>query len=257
MSLSLALCFDAPMQSWGARSQHIHRDTAREPTKSGVVGVLAAAMGVPREDTEKITALAELSLGVRVDREGLVERDFHTAQNVPNTEGLGHRTVISHRYYLSDAVFLVVLEAEGADQEALLRRAEAGLRAPAWPLYFGRKAFVPARPLLHASEPADRRDHPSGWGLSDLPLRTVLMTHPWLEADDSPHRLDGRPRGEDAPRPLRAVIDCDATDERAEIRSDHPLSFARGDRRFASRSFKTLDIPLTPAMISPGDRSCS
>ncbi|ASO21801.1 CRISPR system Cascade subunit CasD [Actinoalloteichus hoggarensis] len=256
MTLSLAVCFDAPMQSWGTRSAYIKRDTAREPTKSGVVGVVASAMGIDRDDRASIAALAELRLGVRVDREGLLEVDFHTAQNVPNTEGGGHRTVVSHRYHLSDALFLVVLAGEGPEQEALLLRAEAALRSPAWPLFFGRKAFVPSRPLLGEGS----AEAPSGWGLSERSPAAVLHEHPWLETGVNRARISARLHGAgdpDPPPPLRAVIDCDATDKNAEIRSDHPLSFARGDRRFASRSFTTLHIPLTPAMISPGDRPCS
>ena len=34
-----------PMQSWGSQSRFSHRDTEREPTKSGVVGLLSAALG--------------------------------------------------------------------------------------------------------------------------------------------------------------------------------------------------------------------
>lgn len=48
MVTSLALCFDAPMQSWGTRSRGVIRDTTSEPTKSGVVGLIAAALGISR-----------------------------------------------------------------------------------------------------------------------------------------------------------------------------------------------------------------
>lgn len=239
------------MQSWGTRSAHIKRDTAREPTKSGVVGLLASALGVSRDDDEKVAALAELKLGVRVDREGLVEVDYQTAQNVPNTAGGGHRTVVSHRYYLSDALFLVVLGASTLRQEALLRRVEIALRVPEWPLYFGRKAFVPARPLLRDAS----SDALSGWGLSDRPVCEVLHAHPWLETGPSREAVARRFRGSREPippPPLRAVQDCATTDQRAEIRPDHPLSFRRGNRRFASRSFKTIDIEFTEELLMAG-----
>ena len=62
------MCFDAPMQSWGTKSQFASRDTAMEPTKSGVVGLLAAALGVPREEDDDIQRLARMRMGVRVDR---------------------------------------------------------------------------------------------------------------------------------------------------------------------------------------------
>lgn len=145
MTHTLALCLDAPMQSWGLRSRFQSRDTAQEPTKSGVIGLLAAALGIARDKDDEVQELAKARMGVRVDREGLVERDYHTVNRVPNTEGKAHRTAVSHRYYLADAVFLVALEHE--DRAELLRW-HATLNDPVWPIYFGRKAFVPARPLV-------------------------------------------------------------------------------------------------------------
>ncbi|WP_434581810.1 type I-E CRISPR-associated protein Cas5/CasD [Carbonactinospora thermoautotrophica] len=141
---TLLLCFDAPLQSWGTMSRFVVRDTVTEPTKSGVVGLLAAALGVARDDTDGIARLAALRLGVRVDREGVVERDYHTVQNVPTTAGTGHRTVVTERYYLADALFLVGLEGE----PGLLAELYQAVQRPRWPLFFGRKAFVPARPLV-------------------------------------------------------------------------------------------------------------
>jgi CRISPR system Cascade subunit CasD len=153
---SLALCFDAPMQSWGIRSRGIIRDTMPEPTKSGVVGVVAAALGIDRNDDAALAEVARLRLAVRVDREGVMERDYHTTQNVPTTQGTGHRTVVSQRYYLADALFLVVLEGD----ERLLTRVAAAVERPHWRLCFGRKAYVPARP---------RRYWPNTAGWKSLP----------------------------------------------------------------------------------------
>lgn len=171
---SLALCIDAPMQSWGTTSRFIVRDTATEPTKSGVVGLLASALGVARDDTESIAQLAELRMGVRVDREGIIERDYHTTQNVPTTMGGGHRTIVSNRYYLADAVFLVVLEGD----PSLLTKLHAAVQHPHWPLFFGRKAFVPARPLVASGQDSGPR---SAVGLVNKRLDVVLAEHPWLE----------------------------------------------------------------------------
>ena len=133
---SIALCLDAPMQSWGTRSRGSIRDTAREPTKSGVVGLIAAALGVPRDESDCLAELSTLRMGVRVDREGILERDYHVTQNVPTTSGSGHRTALSHRYYLADAVFLVVLVGLlGGDRSAQTaargrrRGADSALRA--------------------------------------------------------------------------------------------------------------------------------
>ncbi|MFE0027100.1 type I-E CRISPR-associated protein Cas5/CasD [Amycolatopsis sp. NPDC059021] len=231
---TLTLCFDAPMQSWGLRSRGVLRDTAMEPTKSGVVGLLAAAMGVERDDEAGIAELAALRLGIRVDREGLLERDYQTAQNVPTTLGTGHRTVVSERYYLADALFLVALEGPGA----LLGQLAGAVVAPRWPLCFGRRAFVPARPVLS--------------GIHDGTLERTLREHPWLE-----HPGRAAPGNHQERLGLRTVIDCGVREAGAQPRHDVPLSFARTARRFATRAVRIGEVPLTEDMIITGEPSCS
>ncbi|GAA4533359.1 type I-E CRISPR-associated protein Cas5/CasD [Amycolatopsis samaneae] len=235
MTATLALCFDAPMQSWGLRSRGVLRDTAPEPTKSGVVGLLGAAMGIERDDEARIAELAALRLGVRVDREGLLERDYQTTQNVPTTLGTGHRTVVSERYYLADAVFLVLLEGP----RPLLATLGAAVAAPRWPLCFGRRAFVPARPVF--------------CGLHDGGLDRTLREHRWLECRARALAVTG-----DQQRvTLRTVVDCGAGEPGAQPRHDVPLSFARGARRFAPRAVRIGEVPLTEEMIPTGELPCS
>ncbi|MPY38326.1 type I-E CRISPR-associated protein Cas5/CasD [Streptomyces adustus] len=238
---TLLMCFDAPMQSWGVRSQFNSRDTATEPTKSGVVGLLAAALGIPQDADEDIRHLATLRMGVRVDREGVVENDFHTVQNVPNTEGKNHRTAVTKRFYMADALFLVALE---SDDTPLLDRLRNALDRPHWPLYFGRKAFVPARPIASHGLPGERQP------ITHRPLDEALTLHPWLE--NQPHiRARHRPiPDEPAEMWLRTIIDADPMALDVELRHDHPLSFRPQQRLFASRAVQTIHVPLTPAMIS-------
>ena len=78
---TLLLRLAAPLQSWGADSKFEIRKTNREPTKSGVLGLLAAALGVRRDDDEGLQELKTLRFGVRVDQEGGLLVDFHTANN--------------------------------------------------------------------------------------------------------------------------------------------------------------------------------
>ena len=253
MPTSLALCFDAPMQSWGVDSRFVVRDTATEPTKSGVVGLLAAALGIQRNDDDSIADLARLRLGIRADREGIIERDYHTTQNVPNTEGRGHRTVISNRYYLADALFLVVLEGDAA----LLRRLHAAVQRPRWPLFFGRKAFVPARPLVTPAG-KEKTEAPTAVGLVERSVDEVLRQHPWLEIREDLRRQEVRKL--DAGQPtadLRVLTDCKSSHTGAEPRRDHPISFAQGNRRFATHSVVTSHVPLTTELIQSGEPTCS
>lgn len=146
---TLLMALAGPMQSWGIGSRFDERETLLEPSKSGVIGLLCAAMG--RDRSEPVDDLARTRMGVRVDREGRISFDFHTAGNVikassnasstPTRSNLVE-TVVTRRAFLSDAVFLVGLEGE----DGLLKRALAGLLDPKWPLYLGRKSFVPSMP---------------------------------------------------------------------------------------------------------------
>lgn len=67
---TLLLRLAAPLQAWGADSKFETRKTGREPTKSGVIGLLAAALGLRRDEHEALLRLTGLRFGVRVEREG-------------------------------------------------------------------------------------------------------------------------------------------------------------------------------------------
>jgi len=210
---TLLLCLAGPMQSWGVQSDFTVRDTGLEPSKSGVVGLLCAALGRRRD--EEISDLAALRMAVRVDQEGRVASDYHTAQNVLKAAGGIKETEVSRRYYLADARFLVGLE---GNDPALLRELHDALRAPHWPLYLGRKAFVPGEPVwIRGGLHPDRN------------LRVALKGYPWrgrLSAVDRPPRL--RMVSEDSTGP--------------EVRPDQPISFA--GRRFAPRHVSTEWITM-------------
>lgn len=156
MPHTLLLRFSAPMQSWGVSSRFTTRDSAKEPTKSGVIGLLCAALGISRDnansDDSIFTQLLKLRMGVRVLSEGILEKDYHIALNVSRASGVCPKrdkdpkhTVISNRYYLSDANFLVALESEN---HTFLESIQKALEKPKWHLFLGRKAFVPAEPIF-------------------------------------------------------------------------------------------------------------
>lgn len=123
------------------------RDTEAAPTKSGIVGLIAAAMGLPRG--ESITHLAGLRMGVRIDKPGVRMEDYHTTLDVIDSEGKPSKdAVVSHRAFLADAAFLVGLESE---DNGLLEDIQASLLDPHWPLALGRRAFVPSLPIAFSS----------------------------------------------------------------------------------------------------------
>ena len=213
---TLLLRLQGPMQSWGTTSRFDERDTQLEPSKSGVLGLVCAALG--RDRQESVEDLAVLRMGVRVDHEGVPMRDYQTATGVLIATGKAdmRRTVVSPRYYLSDAAFLVGLE--GAD-EALLTRIHAALRAPHWPLALGRKSFAPGMPVWLPD------------GLSPMSLEQALAQYPRLA---SARRTDSQPT-------LRCLLE---EDQEGAIRLDQPVApFA--ERRFGPRFVKSgvLHVP--------------
>ena len=114
----LLLRLSAALQSWGSDSRFDTRSTNREPTKSGVLGMVAAAMGVTREDSrEKLAELNRLKFAVRVDKEGKLLKDYHTAKSDKSS-------YVTNRYYLADAAFLVGLE---SDDRQLLERIDLAI----------------------------------------------------------------------------------------------------------------------------------
>ena len=145
----IVLVLEGALQSWGDHSKWDERDSGDFPAKSGVVGLIACAMGIERGSSE----LAELSdairMAVRADRPGTKTLDFHTVQGNPLRTAEGKRapsasTVVSYRWYLEDACFTVFIETDAGRRERIV----SALKAPVWPLYLGRKSCTPSRPVF-------------------------------------------------------------------------------------------------------------
>lgn len=159
MSLShntLFLRLAGPMQSWGTSSRFQLRRSDSHPGKSGVLGMILCSMGVRRKNSgEALAPLASLRMGVRVDRQGVVDWDYQTAgadTGIRSAEGKTkktgttgeYETLLSRRQYLCDASFLVALQ---GTPETIRSCAEA-LEEPEWPVFLGRKCCVPAEPVF-------------------------------------------------------------------------------------------------------------
>lgn len=173
----LLLRLEGPMQSWGTRSRWDVRETAPEPTKSGVIGIIGCALGLKRGDPclEKLDQSLEFS--VRVDRPGVLAQDYQTVTGFHLTAAGQYKhagesggkiatasslesalkneefTIVTPRDYLHDASFLVAL---ASGNEELLEQiaGTAGsspwpgnIQSPFWPIFLGRKSCPPARPL--------------------------------------------------------------------------------------------------------------
>lgn len=174
--VTLLLRLQGSMQSWGTTSRFDERDTQLEPSKSGVLGLVCAALG--RDRREPVDDLAALHMGVRVDREGVMMRDYQTATGVFLASGKAdaRRTIVSPRFFLADAAFLVGLEGTDRSQLESIQKA---LGSPVWPLSLGRKSFVPGLPVQLKG------------GLQDRDLKSALETYPRLASPQHGQRKDG------------------------------------------------------------------
>jgi CRISPR system Cascade subunit CasD len=226
------------MQSWGLDSRFDQRDTGREPSKSGVLGLICAALGKPRDDQPgpwpTLAELAGLKMGVRVLREGTLRTDYQTAgggdfagrksYGVWKASGSPGQTVVSPRHYLSDADFLVGLEGP----PALLGRIERALHEPVWPLSLGRKSYVPTLPVTFSP------NSPAGPAVREAGLVEALQS--FINPPDGSRRRKAQQVQQ------RLVLEA-PLESTAESRQDVPLSFL--DRTFAVRGVKTdwLEAP--------------
>ena len=218
MPFTLLIPLVGPLQSWGLDARFDLRQTAPEPSKSAVIGLLCCCMG--RDRAEPIDDLASLQFGVRIDREGILLRDFHTAMDVIGSSDPKLRTVVSNRWYLSDAAFLVGFEGP----RPLLEQIHQALIHPYWMPCLGRRSCVPSVPL-------------SARGIQEHPVLEALKQAPFLGKDLSKEEQQARPEK------LRLVIE---DPDGSQVRPDQPLaSFSQ--RQFSHRRVRTRSISLSGA----------
>jgi CRISPR system Cascade subunit CasD len=199
---TLFLRLEGPLQSWGERSRWSVRDTAAEPTKSGVIGLIACALGY-RTD-EQIRPLSQKTrFGVRIDAPGTLLTDYHTigggydyptlltSQGKPKkTPKSEPHTELSYRDYLSAASFLVAVQIHAAVDASLITQMSDALQNPVWPVFLGRKACIPSRPVFDGTGDYEN-------------LETALNDHQTFTA----YTLN--PKHKTEPFQLRMVIESD------------------------------------------------
>jgi len=156
----LALRLEGPLQSWGFDSQYNRRNTSLMPTKSAMAGMCCAALGFSRgseEEKEFLVLFGETRMtAISIPRKGakkdlLVRRlqDYHTVQNTRRASGaINNDCVLTHRQYLTDAFFGILLEGE----HCFLEKIADALNDPVWGLWLGRKTCIPTGPVLAGLE---------------------------------------------------------------------------------------------------------
>lgn len=158
----LILRLDGPMQAWGTHTFEDFRPSNLYPTRSGLLGLLAACLGVERTDNAGQAALAaSVEFSVRVDtaverfdgkqpmqKNGVKLPDFHTVMDARKVDGKANKfPVVSRREYLFDAAFTVAVGAKPDAMFTLDTIADA-LRRPLYTPTLGRRACPPSRPVF-------------------------------------------------------------------------------------------------------------
>jgi len=232
----LALRLEGPLQSWGCTSQYNRRDTGLMPTKSAIAGMCCAALGYDRGGDaergflESFNALTMTVLAIpreRCLREIPVRRlvDYHTvgggynpskatelncitvsAENgKPRTKNGQALAVLTHRSYLLDASFGVLLEGCAT----LLHQIAQALADPVWGIWLGRKTCIPSAPVFVGV--FDAQDAALSALVGKRPLSAFSCQQ------DAPLFADGR-----------------------DSLPDNALCFASSARKFAPRRVRTL-----------------
>lgn len=155
-----------PMASWGDIAVGEVRPSYTHPSKSAVLGMVAAALRIDRDQEEKHRQLgAGYGFAVRVDSMGVPLVDYHTAQVPPSGSGRNRRsfatrreelctlprdalnTILSRRDYRMDALAAVALWARAASPPYSFEEIRSALERPGYVLYLGRKSCPLALPV--------------------------------------------------------------------------------------------------------------
>lgn len=220
---TILLKLAGPLQSWGTDSHFETRKTDRYPSKSAVIGILAASFGYRRDEDQKIVKLNEIDFAVRIDQPGRILRDYHTAAKYkPN--GSFERTYVTNRYYLEDAVFVVAI---GHEDENLMDGIVEALKKPYFQPFMGRRSLpLPVDFLLGVTEKNVMES------LSKVPWQAGL----WYQKKNQP-KLD-------------IYFDSDlVTSSFKMVRKDRVRTFSQKERQFAFRIEGQGEVRLENSVV--------
>ncbi|MGW2324857.1 type I-E CRISPR-associated protein Cas5/CasD [Streptomyces sp. NPDC001700] len=209
----LLLRLAGPLQAWGSAARFTRRTTERAPTKSGVVGLLAGALG--RDRDADLSDLAALEFGVRIDQPGTRLRDFQTAHHADT----GKAMPLSERFYLADAVFVAGVKGE----TRLIHRLHEALHDPVFLPYLGRRSCPPARPVTMGP--------PRETGLEQALVEADWQASEWYRERHRPDRLE-------------LLLDCPPGHAPEMTLRDIPLSFDPRHRQYGLRGVRSYHTPL-------------
>ncbi|MFQ5481021.1 MAG: type I-E CRISPR-associated protein Cas5/CasD [Thermodesulfobacteriota bacterium] len=148
----LILRLEGPMQAWGGHTFEDYRPSEIFPTRSGVVGLLGACLGIDRDDFEGREALsASFLFAVRSDAGPFIMQkitDFNTVMDARRVDGkAGKFPIVSLREYICDAVFTLALEFRDSAR-FLLEDVAKAVQRPRYTPFLGRRSCPLGRPLF-------------------------------------------------------------------------------------------------------------
>lgn len=221
---TILLKFAGPLQSWGTCSHFETRHTDLYPSKSAVIGMVAASMGYRRDD-ERIQSLNCLDFAVRIDQSGHLLRDYHTAKKY-KSNGDFDRTYVTNRYYIEDAIFVVAI---GHENDLLVEDVAKSLQSPYFQPFMGRRSL----PLV-----ADYF-----LGIHDTDVLTALRNCPW----------QAHPAYQERHSNCLSIY-ADARPEQIGVpsgsRKDCVISFSQENRRFGFRPEVKITVTVRGAARS-------
>ena len=219
---TLLLKFAGPLQSWGTDSKFETRYTDFYPSKSAVIGMIAASFGYRRHEDEKIKKLNDLDFAVRVDQRGNLLRDYQIA-TAYKPDGRFERNYVTNRYYLEDAIFVVAIGGE----DNFIDQIEQSLKNPYFQTFFGKRSN-PINPDFIL----DKTD----LGVIESLENLSWQAGNWYKRDfKDKNKVD-----------LEVYIDGDLLEESvSKFRKDRVESFSQKNRRFGYIGEKRYVVTLS------------
>jgi len=191
MNPYLAIKLHGVMQAWGGHTYEDLRHSELIPTRSAVLGMLAACLGIERSDVTGLESLsASVRMAVRLDRQPQRMMDFHTVLDARKVDGKPNpNPVVSRREYLCDAEYTVLIQVSD-DAVCSLESIEQAIKKPVYTPFLGRRSCPLSRPLFEVIVSAI--DFKQAFALVE-PRGGVIYSEEKLHEDDALWRMRDEP----------------------------------------------------------------
>lgn len=224
---TILLKLSGPLQSYGTSSYFQTRYTDYYPSKSAVLGLLAACLGYRRDEEEKLRELSTLKFAVKIDQQGGLLKDYHIAITDKEIVEIP-QTYVTNRYYLEDALFVVALSGMNELIDTLIE----AIKSPYFQPFMGRRSLpVPVDFFL---------------GECAEDILDSLRNLPWQAAHWYKKKKRKQGIGEKISLEVYADEEIlkDEKISRSKLRRDIPISFSQKGRQFAFRQEACISIEV-------------